>query len=169
MSQPKSMDGQEPVTSIHEAAAESMALGNTPSAPWAGGTESADWGFIRWQTGPILEHGRNGILMEELLEFVVLPRLRAYNRPKVWTYELNGTRSGQYFATSDEARAAVAENVESGIEQAAIVEVANPFVSRENALCITHIEEGLLWQKRRTELRRRQGVEGRSIPHRSDA
>lgn len=38
---------------------------------------------------------------------------------------------------------------------------------RENALAITNIEQGLLWLKRRTELRDAQGVEGTSVPHKS--
>lgn len=167
MSQPRSMDGQPPVTELFAAALESIETGITPGE--GAGAAGTDWGHIRWQTGPIQEHGRNGILMEELLEFVVLPRMRAYNRAKLWTYELNGERAGEYFASEHEARAAVGAHAARGIESAAVLEVPNPFQNRESSLSITHIEEALLWQKRRTELRRRQGVEGRNIPHRSES
>lgn len=41
------------------------------------------------------------------------------------------------------------------------------FPCRENALAITKMEEALLWLKRRTELREKQGVEGLNKAHRS--
>jgi len=43
-----------------------------------------------------------------------------------------------------------------------------PFVCRENALAITKLEEGLFWLRRRTELRREQGVEGVEQAHNSN-
>lgn len=39
------------------------------------------------------------------------------------------------------------------------------FPCRENALAITKMEEALMWLKRRTELREKQGVEGKDEPH----
>ena len=41
------------------------------------------------------------------------------------------------------------------------------FPCRENALAITNLEQSMLWLKRRTELREKQGVEGLNIPHKS--
>ena len=100
--------------------------------------KSADWGRIIWQHGPLREVGRNGILLEELLEFVVIPRLQGFNRESIPVPYGAGTGS-----------------------------IANPFRNRETSLAITALEEGLLWLKRRTELRRQQGVEGTFQPHRS--
>lgn len=42
------------------------------------------------------------------------------------------------------------------------------FPCHENALAITKLEEALLWLKRRTELRVKQGVEGKNLPHKSE-
>jgi hypothetical protein len=39
------------------------------------------------------------------------------------------------------------------------------FPCRENALAITHIETGLLWLYRRTELRKKANVEGKQLSH----
>ena len=39
-----------------------------------------------------------------------------------------------------------------------------PFNCREFSLAITHLEESLLWLKRRTEKRRARGVHGTSVP-----
>lgn len=82
-----------------------------------------DWGFMLFQHGPIQEHGRNGVTIEEVIEGVLIPRLQGFNE--------------------------------------------GPFRCRENSLAITHLEEALLWLNRRTELRRRQGVEGVNAPHQS--
>lgn len=37
------------------------------------------------------------------------------------------------------------------------------FPCRENAIAITNLEQALLWLNRRTELRKRRGVEGKQI------
>lgn len=39
------------------------------------------------------------------------------------------------------------------------------FPCRENALAITNLEQSLLWLNRRTELRKRKGVEGKALKH----
>jgi hypothetical protein len=39
------------------------------------------------------------------------------------------------------------------------------FPCRENALAITNLEQALLWLNRRTELRKRKGVEGKQLKH----
>lgn len=44
-------------------------------------------------------------------------------------------------------------------------ELQKAFSCRENALAITKMEEALMWLNRRTELRQKQGVEGRNKPH----
>lgn len=97
------------------------------------------WGHIVWQHGPIQEVARNGILLEELLEFVVIERLRGFNRDQIQNPE--NTRTPEL--------------------------IPNPFRNRETSLAITHLEEALNWLKRRSELRRRQGVEGTFHPHKS--
>lgn len=97
-----------------------------------------DWGTITWQHGPIQEVGRNGILFEELLEFVLIPRLEGFNRDRI-------------------------PNPDPGVD--APDTIPNPFRNRETSLAITHLEEALNWLKRRTEKRRRQGVEGTFQPH----
>lgn len=72
-SQPRSIDGQPPVANIFESViTNGLAAGSISIRE-----PTPDWGEIRWQTGPIQEVGRNGVLMEELLEWVILPRLRA--------------------------------------------------------------------------------------------
>lgn len=144
----RSMDGQDAVTRIWETVeAANGFVGYLPPNP-----PVPDWGFIRWQTGPIQENGRNGILFEELLEWVIMPRLAGYNRPTITCYPCEGTG----FATGNRC---------NGCGGAG--EVPNPFRNRETSLALTALEEALLWQKRRTELRRRQGVEGTYQPHRS--
>lgn len=112
---------------------------------------NADWGFIEWQHGPIQEVGRNGILFEELLEFVVIPRLQGFNRDRIPCPEPHSS------APVDQA----------GCACNGTGEIPNPFRNRETSLAITHLEEALNWLKRRTELRRRQNVEGTFQPHTS--
>jgi hypothetical protein len=100
------------------------------------------WGNIVWQHGPILEVGRNGVLLEELLEFVVIPRLKGLNRERI------PAPQGQ---------------ISDGLDG----QIANPFRCEESTHAIARFEEGLNWLKRRTELRRRQGVEGTFWAHAS--
>ena len=111
-----------------------------------------DWGRIVWQHGPIQEVGRNGILLEELLEYVLIPRLQGFNRDRIPCPE----HQNRAFD--------VGELCETCFDTGT---VNNPFRNRETSLAITHLEEALNWLKRRTELRRRQGVEGTFQPHRS--
>lgn len=103
-----------------------------------------DWGRIVWQHGPIQEVGRNGILLEELLDYVVIPRLQGFNRDRI----------------PDPAGHVLDGETE-------VMTIPNPFRNRESSLAITHLEEALNWLKRRAELRRRQDVEGTFQPHKS--
>lgn len=41
------------------------------------------------------------------------------------------------------------------------------YACRENAIIITKLEEALMWDQKRTNDRKKQGVEGRNIPHKS--
>lgn len=41
---------------------------------------------------------------------------------------------------------------------------AGPFACRENAIALTHFEEGLMWLQRRTVARVKRGVEGTNQP-----
>ena len=112
-----------------------------------------EWGNIVWQHGPIQEVGRNGILLEELLEYVVIPRLQGFNRDRI--------PNPAFVAWMADPKSDVlnGEGPESTIP--------NPFRNRESSLAVTHLEEALNWLKRRAELRRKQGVEGTFIPHKS--
>lgn len=122
---------------------------------WPDNLPSDAYGRIVWQHGPIQEVGRNGILLEELLENVLIPRLQGFNRDKIPCPECQG---GGYQVDPDGGR--VTCSCGNGV-------IVNPFRNRETSLAITHLEEGLNWLKRRTELRRRQNVEGTFQPHRS--
>jgi hypothetical protein len=42
--------------------------------------------------------------------------------------------------------------------------VGGKYACRENSLALNHLEEALLWLKRRTENRERRGVEGKNLP-----
>lgn len=70
-----SMDGQPASIDLFEAV-----IGAEAMMPQAMNTE---WGFIKFQHGPIQENGRNGILLEELLEHVIIPRIRGFNRAEL--------------------------------------------------------------------------------------
>jgi hypothetical protein len=48
-----------------------------------------------------------------------------------------------------------------------LTQLNKAFPCRENALAITNLEQSLMWLKRRTELREKQGVEGLNLPHKS--
>lgn len=122
-----------------------------------------DWGTIRWQHGPIQEVGRNGILLEELLEFVVIPRLEGFNRPRI-AYAVGADPNDVARLTSVPLEGEGPWVLEPGFH---VAWKDNPFRNRETSLAITHLEEALHWLKRRTELRQRQGVEGTFRAHRS--
>lgn len=104
-----------------------------------------EWGEIRWQHGPIQVHGRNGVLLEEILEDYIIPRLQGFNRDRI------------------EAPAG------TPLTEAPDGYIANPFRCHENSLAITHLKSALLWLNRRTELRQQQGVEGTYGSHESGA
>lgn len=74
MSEPKSMDGQPARVRLFDAVRFTLADATKTVDP-------QEYGFIKWQHGPIQDNGRNGILLEELLERVIIPRLRGFNRP----------------------------------------------------------------------------------------
>lgn len=137
------MDGSPGLVMLGHAVLPALQNGWTPDgrdsenqAPF----EITGWGFVKWQTGPIQEVGRNGILLEELIEFVIIPRLVGFNRPTI---------------------------PDPGPKTPGAA-IPNPFRNRETSLAITHFEEGLNWLKRRTELRQRQGVEGTFKAHVDD-
>ena len=148
------MDGSAAEIDLFEAVANNPKIdGEQGRAYWELLSGKADWGRILWQHGPLAEVGRNGILLEELLEFVVIPRLQGFNRDRIPNPEF----------------VAWAKNPTTDVlnDQKPESTIPNPFRNRETSLAITHLEEALNWLKRRTELRRRQNVEGKFEPHRS--
>ena len=152
----QAMDGSPAEVDLFQAVANNPKIdGEAGRNYWEMAQGSADWGRILWQHGPLQEVGRNGILFEELLEFVVLPRLQGFNRDRIPCSHCGGTGF-----VSDEvgSKDQCSECRMSGT-------IPNPFRNRETSLAITHLEEGLNWLKRRTELRRRKGVEGTFRAH----
>lgn len=149
----QAMDGSPAEVDLFEVVANNPKVdGEAGRAYWELMQGAADWGRIKWQAGPIQEVGRNGILLEELLEFVVLPRLQGFNRDTI---------------PCPEPYHNMEPSTAAGCECLGRKVIPNPFRNRETSLAITHLEEGLNWLKRRTELRRRQGVEGTFAPHTS--
>lgn len=149
----QAMDGSAAEVDLFQVVADNPKIdGEAGRNYWEMLSGAADWGRITWQAGPLQEVGRNGILLEELLEFVVIPRLQGFNRDRIPCPE----HQNRAFD--------VGEQCETCFDTGTI---NNPFRNRETSLAITHLEEGLNWLKRRTELRRRQNVEGTFQPHRS--
>lgn len=148
----QAMDGSPAEVDLFDAVANNPKIdGEAGRAYWELLSGRAEWGHVAWQHGPIQEVGRNGILLEELLEFVVIPRLQGFNRDRI----------------PNPAFAAWASAPDSDVLNGEKPEptIPNPFRNRETSLAITHLEEALHWLKHRTALRRKQGVEGTFQPH----
>lgn len=139
----QAMDGSPAEVDLFDAVANNPKIdGEAGRAYWELLSGRAEWGHVAWQHGPIQEVGRNGILLEELLEHVVIPRLQGFNRDRI--PDPNGRPQGP---------------------DGDVPTIPNPFRNRETSLAITHLEEALHWLKHRTALRRKQGVEGTFQPH----
>ena len=90
---------------------------------------------IHFQNGPIQEVGIDGLSNESLLA-IVIDRLRGFQHKR--KEPLTSEAPDGEFDFSSRGR----------------------FACRENALALTHIEEGLMWLQKRTNDRMKRGVEG---------
>ena len=83
--------------------------------------------------------------------------------------------NGDHMVKIQFQRGPVGENGINGVQNEQVIELLlerlrdlnTKFPCRENALAITNIEQGLMWLRRRTELRVLQGVEGQNVAHQS--
>lgn len=91
---------------------------------------------IRFQNGPINEHGVNGISNEALLA-VVIDRLRGFQHKRLEPTVADQSPGFDFNSRGD-------------------------FACKENAVALTHLEEGLMWLQKRTRDRMARGVEGTS-------
>lgn len=99
-----------------------------------------DHTIIRFQNGPIGESGVNGLSNEALIALVI-DRIRGFQHQRLGDLTPPNVGVPGDFDFNSRGK----------------------FACRENAIALTHFEEGLMWLQKRTRDRQARGVEGRSV------